>query len=302
MKVYINRRPKFGPWGGGIKTVNKFVSMLEEAGHNVVFRLEPNIDIIFCIDPRPNENREWYQNFLNYRRGSPSTKIVQRVGDLGTHSKPELTELVRQTLNYSDFFIFPSEWARDYIGFIGENYKVVYNRPMEGFHNHKVRDTPLPEKVHLVTHHWSMNPKKGFHLYQQLEDHIRATGDFVFTYIGRKPDNINISNHIKPISALELAKELTKHDVYITASIQEAGANHVLEAIAAGLPVVYHKDGGSIVNYCKGYGVEYDSFHNLLDGIERVVDNYSDFKKRVFSYVEDNSIVAKEYIEIIEAI
>ena len=112
MKIYLNRRPKDGPWGGGIKTVNKLTQTLKERGHQVVFKLEPEIDVIFCIDPRPNEFGEWYQHLLQYREMFKS-KIVQRVGDLGTHSKPELTSLVRQSIPLSDFLIFPSEWARE---------------------------------------------------------------------------------------------------------------------------------------------------------------------------------------------
>ena len=101
MKVYINRRPKKGPWGGGIKTVNKLVDALTAEGHDVTFQLVPNIDIIFCIDPRPNEYGEWYQTFLQYKSVYQETKIVQRVGDLGTHSKPELTHLVKHCLLYT---------------------------------------------------------------------------------------------------------------------------------------------------------------------------------------------------------
>jgi glycosyltransferase involved in cell wall biosynthesis len=302
MKVYLNRTPKTGPWGGGIKTVNKLAEAIVSSGHELTHKLEAGIDVIFCIDPRPNERGEWYQHFVNYRNTFPKTKIIQRVGDLGTHSKPELTELVRQTLNISDFFIFPSDWAKDRIGFIGENYKVVYNRPMKVFHQHKNRDTTLGDKIRLVTHHWSMNPKKGFDIYQKLQEYINNTGAFEFTYIGRKPDNVVISKHIQPISAVELSKELTNHDIYITASIEEAGANHVLEALAAGLPVVYHKEGGSIVDYCKDYGVEFDSFNNLISSINKSIDQYKNLKQSVLSYEEDNSKVVEDYIKIIKEV
>ncbi len=299
MKVYLNRSPKKGPWGGGIKTVNKLAESLIASGYDLTYKLEEGIDVIFCIDPRPNERGEWYQHFINYRNTFPKTKIIQRVGDLGTHSKPELTELVRQTLNISDFFIFPSDWARDRIGFVGENYEIVYNRPMKEFHNYKNTKTELGEKVKLVTHHWSMNPKKGFHIYQQLEDYIQKTGAFEFTYIGRKPDDVTIQNYIAPIGALELSKELSNHDIYITASIEEAGANHVLEALAAGLPIVYHKEGGSIVDYCKEYGTGFESFKGLIGAINKAVDNYKKLKQMVLSYEEDNAIVIQQYIDII---
>jgi hypothetical protein len=121
VRVYLNRTPKQGPWGGGIKTVNKLAEELYLAGHEVVFRLVEDIDVIVCIDPRPNEHGEWYQNFLQYKSIFRNTKILQRVGDLGTHSKPELTELVKLTIPHSDYLIFPSEWSRDWIGYRGNN-------------------------------------------------------------------------------------------------------------------------------------------------------------------------------------
>ena len=298
MKIYLNRRPKDGPWGGGIKTVNKLTQTLKERGHQVVFKLEPEIDVIFCIDPRPNDYGEWYQHFLQYRKIFKS-KIIQRVGDLGTHSKPELTSLVEQTIPFSDFLIFPSEWARDWIGYKGDNCEVVHNCPMEIFHKYKKKDDSLKNKIKLVTHHWSMNPKKGFSFYEKLENFVSQENDFEFCYIGRKPENINFSNHIPPLDAISIAKELPEHHVYITASIEEAGANHVLEAMAAGLPIVYHKDGGSIANYCKDYGLEYSSFDEMIGSIKRMIIKYKFYKNKVLSYNKTNLQVVEPYIKII---
>jgi hypothetical protein len=303
MKVYINREPKTGPWGGGIKTVNKLVETLRSRGHEVVFRLEDGIDVVFCIDPRPNSAGEWYRTFLYYKSYNENTKIIQRVGDLGTHSKPELTSLVKQTMEFSDYIIFPSEWAQEWIDYRKDNCTVVHNAPMSIFHqNKKKKKRTTSKKPKIVTHHWSMNPKKGFHVYEQLEKHIAETGEFDFTYIGRLPDNVKLSKHIEPIGAEELSVELPKHEIYITASIQEAGANHVLEAMAAGLPVVYHEEGGSINNYCHKYGKEFSSFEELLNNIREVSSNYGDFKKRVLKYDINNSHVVDKYIEIIEEV
>ena len=135
-----------------------------------------------------------------------------------------------------------------------------------------------------------------------MEQHIYKTGEFEFTYIGRLPEGITLRNHIHPIGATELAMELPKHDVYITASIEEAGANHVLESLAAGLPVVYHSHGGSINNYCHNYGAEYLTFDGLLGSIRQVVSNYKDLKSTVLSYDRDNTVVVNKYIKLIERI
>jgi len=303
MKIYLNRIPKQGPWGGGIKTVNKLVERLQERGHKVVFSLEDrNIDIIFCIDPRPNHLGEWYQDFLNYRNIFPTAKIIQRVGDLGTHSKPELTELVKQTLNFSDHFIFPSEWAHQWIGFKGENKDVIHNAPMPIFHKNKRENFSPLKRPRIVTHHWSMNPKKGFDIYQDLEDHCNLTNEFEFTYIGRLPEHVNIKNHILPLDAISLAKQLPGHDIYLTASIEEAGANHVLEAMASGLPVIYRSEGGSIKDYCENYGEKFESFEELLLQLRSMNSNYKNYKEKVLSYDNINDKVVDKYIEIMESV
>ena len=300
MKIYLNREPVFGPWGGGNKTVTQLATALMSAGHQVVYNLrDSDIDVLFCFDPRYNKYGEWYQDILNYKEEN-AAKIVQRVGDLGTHGKPELTNLVEQTINFSDFVIFPSEWAKEYSGFKGENYKVIHNAPLAVFHDYK-KDASKIDGIELITHHWSTNPKKGFEFYRYIDEHVVGEG-VNFTYIGRLPSNFKFKNSTFIEATGDntyLAKKLASSDLYITASEEEAGANHVLEALAAGLPVVYHSNGGSIDDYCRDFGVCFNSQEELQKGIELVLSQYSKFKQRVLQY--DNVIekVVDEYLEII---
>ena len=301
MKIYLNRQPLKGPWGGGNKTVTELSEMLQKADHQVVFRLEDDVDIIFCFDPRTNKNGEWYQHFLNYKNDHPQTKIIQRVGDLGTHGKPELTNLVRQTIQISDYLIFPSKWAKEYIGYEGKNCSVIHNAPLKIFHEYK-KNNKLSDSLNIITHHWSTNPKKGFEYYKFLDTH--PDEHLNFTFIGRLPKNFcfNNSKHVDPTGDNEyLAKEISKSDIYLTASEEEAGANHVLEAVAAGLPVVYHSNGGSINNYCHEYGLEYSDFDGLLKSIKEVKENYDNYKEKAMSYTRTISDALEEYEEIIYA-
>lgn len=300
MKVYINRQPKTGPWGGGTKTINKFVQTLLSSGHTVVYTLQDNdIDIIFCFDPRPNNFGEWYQDFLNYKARNPRTKIVQRVGDLGTHSKPDLTSLVKQTIDLSDYVIFPSLWAKEWIQFNKDNLSVIDNAPMKVFYENRKFNTDLNEKIKIVTHHWSTNPKKGFDIYKKFDNWCNQAGKYTFDYIGRLPDSLSLTNFKTPISAEQLSVELPKYDIYLTASEEEAGANHVLEALAAGLPIVYRESGGSIVNYCNHYGEGYSEFDEMINKVDKVIKNYSKLKQRVLQYTKTNDFVAEEYCRII---
>ena len=318
MKIYFNRKPVTGPWGGGNKTLTAITSALIDSGHEVVYKLEDGIDTIFCFDPRPNDIGEWYQNFINYRETNKDCKIIQRVGDVGAHGKPELTKLVGQTSQLSDFLIFPSDWARKAIRFSKQNYDIIPNRPLSQFFENRNESNEIQEKIKIVTHHWSTNPMKGFHVYchlgDKIKDGLKINGlECEFTYIGRYPED-NRSPGIKiidPIDSFALSKELPKHHIYLTASLGEAGANHVLEAMAAGLPIVYHAKGGSIPEYCLGHGLEYndnllnyhcDELKGLLSALEQITKNYDHFKRKNKKYLTNMSDSIEAYCSIIQSV
>ena len=71
-------------------------------------------------------------DFLNHKTKHGS-KIIQRVGDVGTHGKPQLTQLVKDSVVYSDVCIFPSYWAFEYVGSLG-NSVIVPNAPLDCFY------------------------------------------------------------------------------------------------------------------------------------------------------------------------
>ena len=111
----------------------------------------------------------------------------------------------------------------------------------------------------IVTHHWSSNPNKGAAIYSMLDKLSINTDLFEFTYIGNYPKDIKFQNTncINPLSGVDLAKELSKHHIYITASKNEPSGNHHMEAALCGLPILYI-DSGALPEYCSNYGVMFD--------------------------------------------
>ena len=300
MKVFINRKPVLGPWGGGNKTVSSLVSSLEPHAE-VVFDLNhEDIDVIFCFDPRPSSNGVWYQHFLNYR-DKHRCKIIQRVGDVGTHGKPDLFSLVSQSANLSDFVIFPSKWAHDMISYKKDNYRIISNAPLDDFYLNRDKRDRLGQQVRIITHHWSTNVMKGFDIYEKLGEYCSNRDDIEFTYIGRYPDSAATSgiNLVEPKDIDFLSAEIPKHDIYLTASRLEAGANHVLEALAAGLPVIYREGGGSIDEYCKDHGERYSDFESLIPTIKKVSSAYSGYKGKALDFSLTIEETIKKYLDIV---
>jgi hypothetical protein len=280
------------------------LSIVEEClsrGHEVSFEeeisLRSRFDLLFCVDPRPHDNLSF--NDLISRRNRDKCKLVQRVGDLGTHGKPELFELVKLTSSASDVLVFPSLWAKETLSSTNRNSYVVSNAPRKEFLVSQKREVDFTQ-IRLVSHHWSNNSMKGFEVYQKLDQYCRNRSDMRFTFVGRKPDDVSLANHIPPLDTSGLVEELPTHNVYVTASKQEAGANHVLEAMALGLPVLYHKDGGSINEYCFERGISYDSFESLIDSLD---DRKELSRLASLSPLRRSSEdMAREYVDIFERV
>lgn len=308
MKVYINREYVSGPWGGGAKPLGRLIDSLKLRGHEVYFKLRnQKYDVYVCWDPRPNAEGVWYGT-INDHRQKFGGKILQRVGDVGTHGKPELTNLVKCSAIYSDHVLFVSEWAHDYIGreiLKNTNTSVITNGPLEDFFKFRNKNINLTEKLRVVTHHWSNNEKKGFDVYKGLEKLIESKAVNVeFTYIGRLPENFRWKNakYIQPKDVDYLSKNLPEYDVYLTASREEAGANHVLEAMAAGIPVIYHDAGGSIPEYCEKYSnFNFKSLEELPNIFENIYKNYESAKSSVMLFDRTIKDAIDQYVEIIEA-
>lgn len=284
MLIYFNRQPVPGPWGGGSKVLTAIVNACQEAGHRCIFTPVTNIDVSFCMDPRPGQGG----SFEDLRRlGAP---IIQRIGDIGTHGKPELTELLRKTAPHAHRVVYPSAWAMHALGVPGT---IIRNAPISEFYQHRTSRMKVSTPIRVVTHHWSNNPRKGFAFYA---DFIRQCGPNIsFTFIGRSDGSVPSSG---VMDANQLSMELPKYDIYMTASEAEAGANHVLEGMAAGLPVVYHEHGGSICEYSIGMGMS--SPQEAVECITSIASAYGVHREAVLTYGDTMAGQAVKYVKLFE--
>lgn len=306
---YINRAPVEGPWGGGSKILRALIDELRSRKHDVVHELWPGIDVMICFDPRQGSSHSLlgHEKMLAHAKNAVKRPLIfQRVGDIGSHSKPELFDLVLKSVQGSDVVVYPSQWAHDSIMYALQMIDVsptckrhiIPNAPSAAFYVHRRTSHVLPQKLSFVTHHWSDNMMKGFDFYGKLASWAADNGH-TFTFIGRAPKSACF-NITPPMTENELAAELPKHDVYVTASMFEAGANHVLEAIACGLPVVYHKDGGSIVQYACDFGVQFDGSIASFEKALSELNADTGIMNRINSFKLTLNDVVRSYADIME--
>ena len=305
MKIFFNRVPRNEPYGGGNQFLVKMVEKLQKEGHSVVFYLEPEIDIIFIMDPRPGDIGYSAEHIAAYKHRFTDTKVIHRINECDKRKGTDFIDsMLIKTSGLADRVVFISQWLSDYfhdIGFEG-NSSVVYNGcDKESFQPSENKSVNY-KKLKLVTHHWSDNWMKGFDLYTEIDKYIDENNvDFDFTYIGRycKEYNPKATNIISPLHGKSLAEELRKYDVYVTASRWEPCGMHHIEGAAAGLPIIYHEDTGGIVELCKNHGLSYRTFQEFLDAVENIKNSYESFVDRIDHSFLDIDRCCNEYYNVI---
>lgn len=258
INVYVNRRIVNSAWGGGNKIVKGLFKFGKECGLNVSNILGPETDIALVINPHFDNPTGMLgiNEILEVQKiYKPDLKIVNRINEKNLGRVPQedrFDDLYIETSKYVDASIFVSEWLREYYfskEWFCDKSVVIHNGVDKSiFKNYKNKLSEENGKVNIITHHWSNNIAKGFNFYEAVEKMCEENSDrFTFTYMGRHRDNFKTANLIGPYHGEKIGTELSKYDLYISASQFESGPNHVLEALACELPVlILDRAGGGI--------------------------------------------------------
>lgn len=273
MNILFSKTPKYdSPWGGGNRTLTALWEALESRGHMCSllnnFKFE-EITILFLMDPTDlSNNPTELENILKIFKAA-NKKIVYRIGNIGTHRNfEEYLNLIRATMPYCNSIIYLSEWSKRELEknsiFPNIGCRTALCRTEIGRETFYSKDymKTYGQLLRCSGHSWSDNPKKGFEIYQQL-DEKQDELNIEFYYIGRKPEWFKPRNYISPLFGEALANELRKSDFYVSASQFECGPNHIIEALCCGLPVLYSSLGGACGEYAGEYGIEYKDFDDL---------------------------------------
>ena len=304
MKIFFNRKPIRGPWGGGNIFTTNMASYLRKLGHRVTFDFESDIDIMFMIDPRPSDYGCSVNEIYTYKKHFPNVKIIHRINECDKRKNTDsMDSLLLQSNVLADETVFISKWLAEYFlkkGF-NKDYSVIYNGCDRNVFYPSVNKN-INDPLKLVTHHWSDNWMKGFDIYTQIDKYLETNNDFEFTYVGRynKDYSPKRTKIVEPIHGEELGKELRKHDVYITASRWEPCGMHHIEGAASGLPTLFHEEGGGINELCENHGYEYNDFSSFLEKLSLMKENIFEIRNNIDYENIDIMNCCEKYYNIIK--
>ena len=275
MKIYINRQPIKGPWGGGAKFINAFHKHVPEMGHEVVkqesINNAPDIIMLAGLDNDgigiSAEQAIMYKMMMETQ--GRDVKLMLRVNENDARKgTSDVDDYLLKIAPHVDVTVFVSNWLKDY--FIQKNWGCSNNTVIiNGVDSEIFKPQPKLNngKINIAAHHWSDNKMKGFDIYELIDEFVGENSDkFTFNYIGRDRRTFKHTNVVGPLSGKKLGEELGKYDVYVSASRFDPGPNHCSEALASGLPTYVHTEGGGCVEFAgKSHSFsDWDELKNIL--------------------------------------
>tara|TARA_B100001989_G_scaffold252850_1_gene236576 strand:- start:2498 stop:3580 length:1083 start_codon:yes stop_codon:yes gene_type:complete len=310
LKIAIGFEIKNDSWGGGNQFAKSLVKEASRRGHEITFKLkDSDIDIILFTDPRSYIRGINFGSFeiLNYLFFKNRNAIViHRINECDERKNTNYMNKFLKWSNYcADFTIFISNWLKqlDVYQKNKESRVILNGGDPEIFNYYKSESWDGNCPLKIITHHWSPNFMKGFDVYQEIDKLLNNSewaSKFKFTYIGNLPPGFCFknTNHINPISGKRLGFELSKHHLYLTASLNEPAGMHHIEGIMCGLPIIY-RESGAIPEYCESFGVSFKE-RNFLPALKEISKNYDFYKKRVSKYPNNSIKMTNQYLNLFE--
>ena len=310
MKIALGYHIQRGAWGGGNQFAKSVVRVLEGAGHKVVYSLdEEDIDIILLTETRRRSPSAAFTaakviRYIIFK--NTNALVIQRINECDERKNSSYMNSLLKRANYiADHTVFVGSWLKDLPLWREGSHSVILNGADQSIFKASGRSYwDRTQPMQLVTHHWGAHWMKGFDVYLHIDRLLskkRWREKIDFTYIGNLPRDITFKNvrHISPKSGAELAMELAKNHAYLTASMNEPGPMHPVEAALCGLPLIY-RSSGSLPEYCNGYGIEYNGPDDVEAAIDRMLVEYEIWSDAVKSYPNTADRMGQGYVKMFE--
>ena len=315
VKICLGLVPKDEPWGGGNQFAQSFVKYFEDRGYRVVHTLDSDVDVAVMVDPRVGDGRLFSHEELAKakKHSNGRLRVIHRVNECDARKgSNSMDSLLAKANKCADHTVFISEWLREYFlsqwSVDNKKTSVIRNGADENIFNpdgYTSWDGQGPLK--MVTHHWSDNRMKGADIYDLLDECLSAPTFrelFAFTYIGRQPKgsmwrNVKV---MSPLHGKKLASMIRENHVYLTASRFEPCGMHHIEGALCGLPLLYHEEGGGIVECCSSFGIAFNN-DTLVMALRAMRERYAELRMKLeASYPLKSGLMLEKWEEIINKI
>jgi glycosyltransferase involved in cell wall biosynthesis len=191
-----------------------------------------------------------YRVVYQAKRARPGLRVIHRIDGAGRdYGRTDGADAIQQSVNtLADLTIFQSDYSRHSTrryGLISVDGGIIYN-PVDTQHYHPpAHRAPLAgRRPRILTAIWSPNRRKGAWRIPLL---ARAHPGVDFYFAGQAqfedtPPNLHSQ---PPLDHNGLAELMRSVDLFMNLSENDPCPNIVLEALASGLPVLYHPSGGT---------------------------------------------------------
>ncbi|HEV7867934.1 MAG TPA: glycosyltransferase [Chthoniobacteraceae bacterium] len=302
-------RPIFAAWGGGNQWLLQTARYLQYCGYHVQYDLRGEVDAIVMnhggLTGKLSIPLEAVQA---YKTQHPTVAVLHRVNDNDVRKKThEMDARLARFDAVADHTVFISEWLRNHHSATWFDPARTHSCILNGadpavFHPIGNRPWRAGEPFRIVTHHWSDNWMKGFAAYREIDEAIAAgkLPGVELWIVGRWPKEIawRAARTFPPANGSALADLLRQCHAYVTASLQEPGGMHFIEGLQCGLPVIYHEDGGGIVELAGQYGLGFRD--DVIGAVTAIRERYVEFREKLLQAGPSGDGMCIRYREVIQ--
>jgi len=300
MKIHILYKFRKGAFGGG----NQFLKALQK------YLVEKNsytsdskvADIVLFNSNRSNLATQLYSLYRLKKQGKLLINRIDGPISLKVSKHKFYDKLIWRINNtMMDGAIFQTNWSYEQMMRF-KKYKsdipirTINNAP-DGNIFYPAGIKPINEKIKIIASSWSSGFYiKGFDVYQYLDENLDFN-KFEMTFVGNSPIKFKNINYKKALSSEELAQELRKNDMYITASINDPCSNSLIEALQCGLVAVVRNSGGHPELIGNG-GAIFNGKPDVIKTIEKVIESIEKYKDKLPDYKIQN--IGNEYFNFLD--
>jgi glycosyltransferase involved in cell wall biosynthesis len=291
MQIHIIFDIKKLPTGGG----NQFLKALKKYFiAKDIYSENPDGADVFLFNsyqyiPQVIQLKKKYSNKIFVHRVDGPIRLYSQMSDMRD-------DIINTTNKYiADATIFQSYWSKEHnleLG-LGHNiFETVITNASDNNVFNTINKSGFKNsgKIKLIATSWSSSYKKGFAVYKWLDDHLDFS-KYEMTFCGNSPIEFTNIRHIQPLSSNDLAKELKKHHIFITASQKDPCSNSLIEALHCGLPVVALNDGGH-PEIVKSAGEIFNRVEEIPELLEKISSNFKNYFKKI-NYPDINQVAEK---------